>query len=446
MKKGQQCSYCLTDIRPWARKCHACGEWTWTSDSRNNHEPDRIDQNISEVKWINDNSKQNWIIGIVISMICIILVFWGGFLIWYFWAEIKNALPKKDAYNYVCNTSSSIESEYNKKFSIKCGKNSSKIQIQYKDRDIMIIDWEELLNKCGQNTICDKENSIQLFWNSGTGWFIVENNIVTKNPNLYVLSFINKPSDPQKLQSLKNIFEIYTLNFWDSVYVDILGSSSDPLILNYRLPPISIEIFNLEKNHQKTFTLWIWLAEKDDQEFNYEKALTFFNKNQFEEHLNKHLSELKTQNRDSVAVFDYINNEFERLKNEKFSNKYFSLYINSYPTFPIIWYGRELNEWSCNDWKNMSIRYNRDVDFRYNRCWNSGAKWCVRWSKISGDYWDVYLSKIQGMYPNIRKWNSISFVDIPWYDIESIQDETCKWELKNTLSKIKSNLVTSSNP
>ena len=61
-----------------------------------------------------------------------------------------------------------------------------------------------------------------------------------------------------------------------------------------------------------------------------------FNKNQFEEQLNKHLSELKTKNRDSVAVFDYINNEFERLKNEKFSNKYFSLYINSYPTFPII--------------------------------------------------------------------------------------------------------------
>ena len=51
-----------------------------------------------------------------------IFVFLGGFLVWYFWTEIKDALPKKDVYNYKCNTSNNIESEYNKKFSIKCAK------------------------------------------------------------------------------------------------------------------------------------------------------------------------------------------------------------------------------------------------------------------------------------------------------------------------------------
>ena len=444
MKNWQQCSYCFTDIRQWARKCHGCGEWVLGSKPMMS-DPPNINRPIIQVSKTNDNSNQNWIIGIVISVILLIFMFVFGFLVWYNWDYIKSSIPQKDTYKYACSSSTNLEQEHKKKFSIKCEKNSSKIQIQYNDKNIMIIDGEELLSKCGKNSICDQENAIQLSWNTGTGWFIVENNATTKNPNLYVLSFINKPSDAQKIQSLKNIFEIYTLNFWDSVYVDILNSSSDPLILSYRLPPLSIEVFNLEKNHEKTFTLWIGTSEKNDQEFKYEKVLTFFSKNQFEEQLSKHLSEIKTSNRDSVAIFDYINNEFERLKNEKFSNKYFSFYINSYPTFPIIWYGRELNEWSCNDWKNMSIRYNRDIDFRYNRCWNSGAKWCVRWSKISGDYWNIYLSKIENMYPIIPKWNTISFVDIPWYDIESIQDETCRWEIKDTISKIKSNLVTSSN-
>jgi hypothetical protein len=83
-------------------------------------------------------------------------------LIWHNWDYIKNSIPEKDTYKYACSSSSSLEQEHKKKFSIKCAKNSSKIQIQYNDKDIMVIDGEELLSRCGKNSICDQENAIQL--------------------------------------------------------------------------------------------------------------------------------------------------------------------------------------------------------------------------------------------------------------------------------------------
>lgn len=433
----QKCPYCLTDVRTWARKCFSCWEWLIENSE---------DITSSKTELRNTNNNTPLIIWVIITLLFTLIISVSIFFIWSFWDKIIAYIPEKAIYNYKCDTSIEIGEEFNKNMSIICEKNNPIIKIQYKNKDILVLDGQKLLEKCWKDQICDKENSIKITDNSGTGWFVIENNSVTKIPSLYVLSFINKPNDAQKIQSLKSIFENHTLNFGDSVYINILWTNKEPLVLNYKIPWLSLEIFNKEKNHEKTIILWLAGLEKKDNEFNYKETFTFFNKIEFETQLSKYLSWLEIQNRESVALFDYINDEFTELKNEKFEQKYFSFYINAYPTFPTIGYWRELNEWSCNSWKAMALKYNKDVDYRYKRCWDSGSKWCIRWSKISWDYSYTYLSNISNLYPNPPEWNTISFIDIPGYDVEKIKDESCKWEISDALWKIKSNLITSSNP
>lgn len=444
-----ECPYCLSEIREGARKCFACGEWI------NGSNPDSLVVNGNKSNVSNKDKTKNkqpninpayiwWIIaGIFIPLISVSI-----FFIWKFWDKIIASMPEKVTYNYKCNLSSEVGKEFNKNIDIICERDNPIIRIQYKDKDILVLDGEKLLEKCGKDQICDKENAININESSWTGWFIIENYSRTKAPSLYVLSFVNKPAEAEKIQSLKSIFENHTLDFGDSVYINILWTPKEPLVLEYKMPWLSVEIFNKTKNHEKTIILWLSSLKKNDKvnEFNYKEIFTFFNKSQFEAQLASYLSWLEVKNRESIAFFDYINDEFSELRNEKFDRKYFSFYINAYPTFPTIGYWRELNERSCNSWKDMTIKYNRAVDYRYNRCWNSWEKWCIRWTKINWDYSYTYLSKIVDLYPSPPIWNIISFIDIPGYDIESIEDESCKWEIKDALWKIKSNLVTSSNP
>lgn len=434
-----KCPYCLTDIRTWARKCHSCGEWIDDDFKKNS-----IQKNSIQNDWtsgVNITHIILWIIGSIFVLFFIILF---TFIIWNNWDKIASLIPEKAIYNYKCNTSVEVEKEFNKNVSFICEKNNPQIRIQYKNKDIYLIDGQKLLEKCWNDQICDKENALKIDNNSETWWFILENNSISQNPSQYILAFVNKPSEVEKVQSLKSIFENFSMNFGDSVYIHILWTSKEPLSLEYKIPEFSVDVFNKSKNHEKTIILKLANIEKESNEFNYKKTLTFFNKTQFETQLSSYLGWLEIKNRETIALFDYINDEFVRLKNEKFKQKYFSFYINSYPTFPTIGYWRDLNEWSCNNWKALALKYNKDVDYRYSRCWNSGATGCIKWSKISWDYSYTYLSKISNLYPIPPEWNNISFIDIPGYDIEKIQNESCKTEINDALWKIKSNLITPS--